>query len=302
MKPKFLKHLEMIASRGHNLHSVFCAWVELTACVMAGPDMNLRFTAHAIQQGLTGWSRMARVANREDEYIAQAKRWKEKDLEQFGHALGAFLLESADDPYTDLLGPTHQDTLGTRGQQHGGEFHTPQVLCEAIARMAFSDLETRLRPDQPVTVLEPAGGAGAMLLAIMPVLINLNLPPTILQVTSWDISKTASDMCFINMTVAGIPAHIVHGDTLRMKQFNSWVNPWWPVAHGLKGIPGRVNVACETVSEPVQTLEPVRTPEVLFLEPESPSQAKKPVKKPVRTPDQKRTPRDQTQGVQDSLF
>lgn len=34
-------------------------------------------------------------------------------------------------------------------------------------------------------------------------------------------------MCYINLTMWGIPATVVHGDSLRLKEWGRWVNMFW---------------------------------------------------------------------------
>lgn len=42
-----------------------------------------------------------------------------------------------------------------------------------------------------------------------------------------DISPIAVDMSYINTTAWGIPAHLIHGNTLSMEVWNQWSNPHW---------------------------------------------------------------------------
>ena len=48
-----------------------------------------------------------------------------------------------------------------------------------------------------------------------------------MRVTAQDISKVGCDMAYVNLTLWGIPAHIVWGDTLRNTVNNSWKNVHW---------------------------------------------------------------------------
>ena len=53
--------------------------------------------------------------------------------------------------------------------------------------------------------------------------------------TAMDINRTACDMAFINTTLWGIPARIIHCDTLSLKCWAAWSNihyimPWLPLA------------------------------------------------------------------------
>ena len=136
-------------------------------------------------------------------------------------------------PFEDVLGGYYLDfALSTKGQQHNGEFHTPKTICDLMARMMLGDMES-LPDEGPITVCEPACGAGAMILSV-----GQACPPEVrrrLRVTAIDISRTACDMAFINTTLWGIPTRVIHGNSLSNEFWAAWSNihyiaPWLPLA------------------------------------------------------------------------
>lgn len=185
--------------RKHDAYRVFSGFTCLAACALAH-------------------------GTREKEYLEEAKRWNRDELETFSHALAALVMEMEKQPFTDLLGGHYMDlALSHKGQQWNGEFHTPQPICELMARMVAGD--TPPPGDGPITLCEPACGAGAMILAYAHA-----MPPESrrrLRVTAIDLSKVACDMCFINCTLWGIPIEVIHGNTITMKFFASWKNIHW---------------------------------------------------------------------------
>src|SRR5205814_8176369 len=114
-------------------------------------------------------------------------------------------------------------------QRRNGEFQTPKHVCGHMARMTLGDMD----PSDPITVCEPACGAGAMILSLAEA-----CPPEVrrrLRVTAIDINRTACDMAFINTTLWGIPTRIIHGNALSMECWAAWSNihyimPWLPLA------------------------------------------------------------------------
>jgi methylase of polypeptide subunit release factors len=75
-----------------------------------------------------------------------------------------------------------------------------------MARMTLGDVAS-LPAEGPITVCEPACGAGAMILSFAEA-----CPPDVrrrLRVTAIDISRTACDMAFINTTLWGV-SHASH--------------------------------------------------------------------------------------------
>ena len=203
----FRKILERI-SHHHDMRSVFDAFVRFAACALA-------------------------AQTREAEYLEEAKRWDKADLDLFGQALGALTLEMETKPFEDVLGTHYMEfALSSKGRQWNGEFHTPKTVCDLMAQMVVGDLKS-LPEEGPITVCEPACGAGAMVLSIAQA-----CPPEVrrrLRITAIDINRTACDMAFVNTTLWGIPARIIHGNTISQEYWAAWSNihyiaPWLPLA------------------------------------------------------------------------
>lgn len=189
-----LKMLQSMAT--HRQQSeVFAAFVKLGACAVSG--------------GL-----------RETEYMDEAKRWTGPEMKGFADAFGALVMEMEARPFTDLLGNLYMETLGS-GQARGGEFHTPNSLCDLIGALSAGELPK----EGPIKVAEPACGAGAMILGFAANLPREAIPR--LRVEAWDISRVACDMCMINTTLWNIPTRVTHGDTLSGQTWGTWAN--WPL-------------------------------------------------------------------------
>ncbi|MDR3548183.1 MAG: N-6 DNA methylase [Candidatus Pacebacteria bacterium] len=203
----FRKILESIPHQ-HDTRRVFGAFTRLAACCLA-------------------------AQTREAEYLEEAKQWERADLDLFAQALGALVLEMESHSFEDILGGYYMEfALSTKGQQWNGEFHTPKEICSLMAQITLGEM-TELPTDGPITVCEPACGAGAMILAVGEI-----CPPEArrrLRVTAIDINRTACDMTFVNTTLWGIPTRILHGDSLSQKYWAAWSNihylaPWLPLA------------------------------------------------------------------------
>lgn len=203
----FRKLLESISHR-NDTRRVFDAFTRFAACCLA-------------------------MQTREAEYLEEAKHWERPELDLFGKALGALIVEMETRPFEDILGGYYLEfALSSKGQQWNGQFHTPKTICDLIARMTLGDMES-LPAEGPITVCEPACGAGAMILSLAQA-----CAPEVrrrLRVTAIDINRTACDMAFINTTLWGVPTRIIHGDSLTLKFWSAWSNihyiaPWLPLA------------------------------------------------------------------------
>lgn len=195
-------------SRRHDTRRVFDAFTRFAACALA-------------------------AGTREAEYLEEAKRWDKAELDLFAQALGALVLEMESKPFEDVLGGYYMEfALSTKGQQWNGEFHTPKPICTMMAQMILGDMES-LPSEGPITICEPACGAGAMVLSVG----EACLPEVRrrLRVTAIDINRTACDMAFVNTTLCGIPTRVIHGNSQSNEYWAAWSNihyiaPWLPYA------------------------------------------------------------------------
>src|ERR1700722_350727 len=188
-------------------------------------------------EAFKGFTRLAACAlaaqTREAEYLEEAKGWEKQDLALFAEALAALIGEMESRPFEDIIGDHYIEfALSSKGQKWNGEFHTPKPICDLMARLTLEDPDS-MPAEGPISVCEPACGAGAMILSLAQA-----CPPEIrrrLRVTAIDINRTACDMAFINTTLWGIPPRVIHGNTLSMEYWAAWSNihhiaPWLPMA------------------------------------------------------------------------
>lgn len=91
--------------------------------------------------------------------------------------------------------------------------------------MITVDAKSVIATGKPITVSDPACGAGGMILALAEQFAPNHVD--LLRVTIQDLNPVATDMGYINMTLWGIPSAIICGDTLRGTIDKSWKNIHW---------------------------------------------------------------------------
>jgi type I restriction-modification system DNA methylase subunit len=203
----FRSILERLAHR-HDIRRVFDAFTRFAACALA-------------------------AQTRETEYLEEVKHWERTDLDLFAATLGTLINEMESQPFTDLIGAYYMEfALSSNGQQWHGEYHTPKPICDLMARITLGDMES-FPAEGPITVCEPACGAGAMILSVGEACSSEVRRR--LRVTAIDINRTACDMAFINTTLWGIPTRIIHGNSMSHEYWAAWSNihyliPWLPYA------------------------------------------------------------------------
>lgn len=125
----------------------------------------------------------------------------------------------------ELLEPEPRDILGQLymslelGNENTGQFFTPPEVSELMARMMVPSDGDLLGGKPFVTLAEPACGAGGMVLAFVKIMIEAKLNPMqCLWVHAQDIDRTAALMCYIQLSLWGVPAAVVVGNTLMNEQ------------------------------------------------------------------------------------
>lgn len=200
---EFRKVLESL-SRRHDTRRVFDAFTRFAACPLA-------------------------AQTREAEYLQEVKRWNKEELVLFAEAFAALVMEMESKPFEDVIGGFYMDAaISQKGPRWNGEFHTTKHICDLMARLTISNTES-FPVEGPITICEPACGAGAMILSLAEV-----CQPEVrrrLRVTAIDINRTACGMAFINTTLWGVPTRVIHGNSLSMDCWAAWSNihyimPW----------------------------------------------------------------------------
>jgi len=198
--------LEQIARTKSSIVTVFADFCKISACALS-------------------------AGAREDEYLETIKPYSKDELSLLCEAFALLIQEAENTSFTDILGEYYLEIAAHSSKQARGEFYTPPPVCEMMVKMAVNADEV-IAAGKPITVNEPACGSGNMVLALAkqfsPLVQNGEKSHVdLLRVTCQDINPVGIDMCFINTSIWGIPAHMICGDTLRMNVNNSWKNIHW---------------------------------------------------------------------------
>ena len=163
----------------------------------------------------------------EAEYMAIVPRYTREELTEFSHLLAITTLALAEEPQ-DFLGAVFMQAEISNDRL--GQFFTPYELSLAIAGMTINDID---KDKDLITVQEPACGSGGMVIAFCEAAYNIGIDYHHHTYTvATDISEVAARMAYIQLSVMGIPAHVVWGDTIRMTQRRAWPTlGFWGVAH-----------------------------------------------------------------------
>jgi len=157
-------------------------------------------------------NRCVMVPELEQQYLDIAQRYSSEELKRFvqlAHLVAMGLAEEG----RDFLGNIFME-LELGSEQHG-QFFTPAHICTLIAQMQTQDLEEYFREHRFITMIEPACGSGSMILAVFAELLKQNyLPFYRMWVQAIDVNHVAASMCYIQLSLCGIPGEVVYGNAL----------------------------------------------------------------------------------------
>ena len=127
--------------------------------------------------------------------------------------LTGWLVETLEEGPDDVLGKIYMDA--GMGSKSAGQFFTPFHLSELTARMAIQPYIEDYRKGEKRTINEPSCGGGAMIIAVAKILKEEGLNyQKLMDVVAQDIDWKGVYMCYVQLSLLGISAICVQGDTL----------------------------------------------------------------------------------------
>lgn len=210
LRKQLLALLQENWSAGASTYDVYSDWVALLALSLAN------------SADLRGWE------ERESEYLRIAGHYSKEQMARFGRAFGLLVQLCTAEGFSDVLGWLFTDL--ELASKSGGQFFTPYDVCRLMAQFTLlpEEVAETMAGKGFVTVQEPACGAGATLIAAAEQLHALGYNPQEQMVAhATDIDLKAVHMTFVQLALLGIPAVVVHGDTLRQTVWSVWYTPFY---------------------------------------------------------------------------
>lgn len=173
---------------------------------------------------------------REDEYLKLINQYDKNEQELIVSIFAELQLHFADENNepTDLLGKTYMSL--ELGNKWTGQFFTPMHVANLMALMTLDEEKTKQDIDRQgyITACDPCIGGGAMAIGFINACrqYKIDYRKNILFIGT-DIDIKSVYMSYIQLSLLGIPAVIVHGDSLLLKEWSQWRTPayvagkWW---------------------------------------------------------------------------
>ena len=190
---------EFIATLQHLDHSrnnfeVFRDFLTLSTCAIAQPF----YRSNEIEQ----------------QYLDTVKRYNKEQAEQFSKLL-ALLVSALSEKFQDFLGKVYMQL--NLGNARTGQFFTPYHISQMMAEITFVDGKDIDKQDI-ITLSEPCCGSGGMVIAYAETMkkYDINFQER-LFVEAIDIDEMCFQMAYLQLSLYGIPARVLLGDTIAYK-------------------------------------------------------------------------------------
>jgi len=192
-------------ARRHRLSRVFSDFVELSALTVSNRVDKLQFD------------------KREARYLEIVGCYEREEVERFP-IMFAVLVDWLACGFSDCLGDLFMSL--ELGDNFKGQFFTPYSLASLMAALTIGDATDQVARKGFITFNEPACGAAGMLIACAEAINAQQLDHTRhMHAIAIDIDATAVHMAYLQLSLLGVPAIVIHGNALTLKEYGHWVTP-----------------------------------------------------------------------------
>jgi type I restriction-modification system DNA methylase subunit len=150
-----------------------------------------------------------------------AKKYSQDELSKMPE-MCAFLTELFErDTFKDHLGSIYMETFG--GNKNLGQCFTPVSVCECMAGTAVRE---SIGEREFIRMADPACGGGATLIAACGEMHSKGFDyQRRCEIEAADLDSLCVDMCFIQLSLIGARARVMHMDSLSGKCFGVYETP-----------------------------------------------------------------------------
>lgn len=167
---------------------------------------------------------------REELYLNTVKNYERQEVEEMAALFAklTLLMQKCSEAgfLDDVLG-----TVYTQGKFYSaqlGQFFTPYHIATFMAKVNTLDLKNNAAYQKYglLNVSEPTCGSGVMVLQLCQALKDngINYQNSV-YVEAWDLDMVCALMAYIQFSLYGIPAIVVHGNSITQECYSEWYTP-----------------------------------------------------------------------------
>ena len=206
LRKQFIKAFDRLAHHRER-HDVLADFLEMAVCAIRKKTLSSGPAADAM----------------EDQYMAVVKRNKPEDVRAIPELLAITTL-AVQEGGCDFLGQVVVEL--ELSSEHRGQYFTPYEVSRMMAEMILTDAGEVMKERGFITLMEPASGAGSMIIAAADVIEKLGFDiGRQLYVDATDISPMCFKMTYLQVALRGIPATVRRGNSLSLEMFDQAITP-----------------------------------------------------------------------------
>lgn len=162
---------------------------------------------------------LAQTFYRSDEieqiYLDTVNKYTKEQAEEFSQLL-AFLISALSEKHQDFLGQIYmQLNLGSVAK---GQFFTSYHISQFMSEINFMEVEDKLKEQEFITLSDPCCGSAGMIIAFAETMQNKGYNyQNQLFVEVIDIDEMCFMMAYVQLSLYGMPARVMLGDSLAWK-------------------------------------------------------------------------------------
>lgn len=200
-KDEFCKQIKGLATK-HTLSTVWSDFLEASSISLYNSYKNL--------------------VELEERYSEVIGKYSDEESTQLAKLLGVTVL-ALEEREHDFLGEVfHSLELH---QKFKGQFFTPNHVSDLMAKLTFNPYKDSRRL---IKIQEPCIGSGAIVISCIKEMrrVGINYQEQV-EITGIDIDKNCYNMAFIQISLLGVPAVLIWGDTLKMEFWEQRETMMW---------------------------------------------------------------------------
>ena len=200
----------------HPAYQIFQDWLEISAI--------------AISNSVD----LANFEDREKRYIEIINQYNKEEQQSLVELFATLIMTLTKEVET---GGSPRDVLGEvfhgleLHNKYKGQFFTPNHICEFMGQAVIAgDTEKVINENGYVSVCEPCVGSGGLVIGLAAAMASHKYNyQTEMCVTACDIDIKCVHMAYLQLSLYGIPAKIIHGNSLTGEQWAVWYTPTYIV-------------------------------------------------------------------------
>lgn len=167
--------------------------------------------------------------DREQRYLTVINKYNKEEQQElaglFAKLVMALDAEAQSGTPCDILGGVFHG-LGLHNK-YKGQFFTPNHICELMGQLVDDDgIAEAIDGQGYVSVCEPCVGSGGIVIGFAAAMAKKHRNyQQQMCVTACDIDLKCVHMAYLQLSLYGIPAVIVHGNSLTMEEWSHWYTP-----------------------------------------------------------------------------